>query len=144
MKHLVMTKENSERRKAMRMGQALSAFVDGKVPLAYAKIEGTANWSAEDHWSATDPPRTQPNTNSHAEISASETDNIAALDLNSQSSGPEENSIVENGSREGFASVALPEVQRADSGATKWQEERSVLFARASFLIKDALEATGW
>jgi hypothetical protein len=144
MKHLVMTKENSERRKAMRMGQALSAFVDGKVPLAYAKIEGTAKWSAEDHWSATDPSRTQPNANSHAEISPSETDNIAALDLNSQSSGLEENSMVENGSREGFASVALPDAQRVDSGATKRQEERSALFARASFLIKDALEATGW
>jgi hypothetical protein len=145
MKHLVMTKENSERRKAMRMSQALSAFVDGKVPLAYAKIEGTAKWSAEDHWSSTDPSRTQPpNTNGNVGISASDVDNIAALDLNSQSSCREENSILDNGSHENFASFTRLEVQRADSGATKGQEERSILFARASFLMKDALEATGW
>lgn len=137
MKHLVMTKENSERRKAMRMSQALSAFVDGKVPLAYAKLEGTAKWSAEDHRSSTDPSGIQP-------ANTSVIDNIGPLDLNDKDFGSGENSVVENGSHEGFASFTRPEVQRSDSGATIGQEERSTLFARASFLMKDALEATGW
>jgi hypothetical protein len=145
MKHLIMTKENSERRKAMRMSQALSAFVDGKVPLAYAKLEGTAKWSAEDHRSSTDPSRIQPpNTNGHVGMSESVIDDIGALDLNDQDFGGGENSVVENCSHEGFASFTRPEVQRSDSGATIGQEERSTLFARASFLMKDALEATGW
>jgi hypothetical protein len=144
MKHLVMTKENSERKKAMRMGQALSAFIDGKVPLAYAKIEGTAKWSAEDHWSSTDPSRTQPpNTNGHVGISAPDINKIAALDLNGPGSA-RETSTVENGSHDGFASFTRPEAEIAASDATKGQEERSILFARASFLMKDALEATGW
>ena len=124
----------------MRMGQALSAFIDGKVPLAYAKIEGTAKWSAEDHWSSTDPSRTQPpNTNGHVGTSALDVSNIAALELNGQGSA-RETSTVENGSRDGFASFTQQEAEIAASG----QEERSILFARASFLMKDALEATGW
>jgi hypothetical protein len=145
MKHLVMTKENLERRKAMRMGQALSAFVDGKVPLAYAKIQGTAKWSTDDHRSSAGLSNNQPpDINGHVGSSALDIDDIAALDLNDKSPAHQEASIIENGSGEGFASSIRPDVQRVDLGAAKGQEERSILFARASFLMKDALEATGW
>jgi hypothetical protein len=145
MKHLVMTKENSERRKAMRMSQALSAFVDGKVPVAYAKIQGTAKWSTEDHRSPADQSNIQPlDINGHVGTMASGADEVAVLDLNDRSIVHDEPSMIENGGRESFASSDRPDVQKADPGAAQGQEERSILFARASFLMKDALEATGW
>lgn len=145
MKHLVMNKENSERRKAMRMGQALSAFVDGKVPFAHAQMQGTGVWLTEDHRSFTDPPYTPPaGTNGNTGIWAFETDDVAALDENDKSPGLSGKSTLENGSQNGFATFDRPDAQRADSGASRGQEERSVLFTRASLLMKDALEATGW
>lgn len=127
------------------MGQALSAFVDDKVPLAYAKIQGTAKWSTEDHWSSANLSNNQsPDTSGHVGLSASDINDVAALDLNAKSPIHEEASVFENGSREGFASSTRPNVERVDLGATKGQEERSILFARASFLMKEALEANGW
>src|SRR5271168_1091479 len=76
MKQLVMAKENSERRKAMRMGHALSTFIDGKAPPTYAKIQGTANWSKDSHWNQTEQPSPHsPGANCHA---GSEIGNIGA------------------------------------------------------------------
>ena len=144
MKHLVMTKENSERRKAVQMAQALSAFVDGKIPLAYAKIQGTAKWSTEDHRSPADLSTSQPpNTNGHESMSASGIDEIAGLDFNDRNPLQNGSSVVEDGSHGSFISSHEPKFQRADPRAPQGQEERSALFARASFLMKDALEASG-
>jgi hypothetical protein len=146
MKQLVMNKENSERRKAMRMGQALAAFVvDGKVPLAYAKIQGTAKWSTENHRGPTDQANIQPpDINPHIVVSASNTNEIAALGLTDRSSVHGDAPKTKNESHEDLASSDRPNSQKTDPSAVREQEERSVLFARASFLIKDALEATGW
>jgi len=142
MKQLVMAKENSERRKAMRMGQALSTFIDGKAPPTYAKIQGTANWSKDSHWNQTEQPSPHsPGANCHA---GSEIGNIGAPELNDQSPGHDETSTVQNGSRGSFASLDLSTLEKAEPNTGQGQEERSVLFARASFLMKDALEATGW
>ena len=144
MNHLVMTKENSERRKAMRMGQALSAFVDGKVPLAYTKIQGTAEWSTEDHRNPADESNPQPpEINGHTGRLALAVDELAALDLNNQNPAHDEAPVVGNGSRESLAILDPPHLQRKGPGGAQAQEEHSLLFARASFLMKDALEATG-
>jgi hypothetical protein len=142
MKQLVMAKENSERRKAMRMGQALSTFIDGKAPPTYAKTQGTANWSKDSHQNHTEQPSPRsPGANSH---SGSGINNIGALELNDRSSGHDETSTIQNGSRESFASLDLSTLEKAEPSTDQGQEERSVLFARASLLVKDALEATGW
>jgi hypothetical protein len=142
MKQLVMTKENSERRKAMRMGQALSTFIDGKVPSACAKTQRTADWSRASHRYQTERPSPHsPGANGHA---SSGIDSIDALELNDRSSGHGEASTTQNGSRESFASPGLSTLEKAEPNTGQGQEERSVLFARASFLMKDALEATGW
>ena len=142
MKQLVMTKENSERRKAMRMGQALSTFIDGKAPIAYAKTPGTANWSRDSHRYSTEQPSPgSPGVNGHA---GSGIDNIGALELNDRSPGHDETSTIQNRSHESFASPDLSTQERAEPNTGQGQEELSVLFARASFLMKDALEATGW
>ena len=142
MKQLVMAKENSERRKAMRMGQALSTFIDGKALSAYAKIQGTANWSRDSHRYQTElSSPSSPGANGHA---GSEIDNTDALELNDRSSGHDGTSTTQNGSRESFASPGLSTLEKAEPNTGQGQEERSVLFARASFLMKDALEATGW
>lgn len=144
MKHLVMTKENSERRKAMRMSQALSAFVDGKVPLAYAKIQGTAKWSTEDDRSPTDRSSSQPsNASDHVGRVIPSIDEIACPELSDESHVYDEVSRMDDESCESLATSDGLDAQEADPGAPQGQEERSVLFARASFLMKDALEATG-
>ena len=144
MKHLVMTKENSERRKAMRMSEALSAFVAGKVPLAYSKIQGTANWSSEDHESPADQSNTYPpEINGQTSKLASGIDEFPALTLNDPSSNQNEGEVLENGSRQNSATFDGPNVEKADLDGAQAQEESSVLFARASFLMKHALEATG-
>jgi hypothetical protein len=141
MKQLVMTKENSERRKAMRMGQALSTFIDGKAPSAYAKVQGTPNWSRDSHQFQTEQPRPHsPGANGRA---GSGIDNVGAPELNDQSSDHEA-STTQNESRESFASPDLSTLEKAEPNTSQEQEERSALFARASFLMKDALEATGW
>jgi hypothetical protein len=139
MKQLVMAKENSERRKAMRMGQALSTFLDGKAPSAYAKIQGTANWSRDSHRYQTEQP--SPRSPGATGLAGSGTDNIDALKLNDRSSGHDEASTTQNVSRESFASPGLSTLEKAEPDTG---QERSVLFARASFLIRDALEASGW
>jgi hypothetical protein len=142
MKQLVMTKENSERRKAMRMGQALSTFIDGKAPSAYTKTQRTANWSKGSHrHQAEQPSPHSPGANGHA---GSGTDIIDALELNDRSSDHDEASTTQNGSGESFASPDLSTLEKAEPNTGQGQEERSVLFARASILMKDALEATGW
>jgi hypothetical protein len=142
MKQLVMTKENSERRKAMRMGQALSTFIDGKAPPTYAKTQGIANWSKDSHRNQTEQPSPRSlGANGHAD---SGIDNIGTLELNDRSPGHDETSTIQNGSRESFASLDLSTLEKAEPNTGQGQEERSVLFARASFLMKDALEATGW
>jgi hypothetical protein len=135
MKQLVMTKENSERRKAMRMGQALSTFIDGKAP----KKQRTASWSRGSHrYQAEQPSPHPPGANGHAGSG------IDALELNDRSLDHDEASTTRNGSHESFAKLGLSTREKAEPNTRKGQEERSVLFARASFLIKDALEATGW
>lgn len=142
MKQLVMTKENSERRKAMRMGQALSTFIDGTAPPTYAKVQGTANWSKDSHRNQTEQSSPcSPGANGH---SGSGIDNIGTLELNDRSPGHDETSTIQNGSPESFASLDLSTLEKAEPNTGQGQEERSVLFARASFLMKDALEATGW
>jgi hypothetical protein len=141
MKQLVMAKENSERRKAMRMGQALSTFIDGKAPPAYAKTQGTANWSGDSHWYQTEQPSPRsPGANGHA---GSGIDNIGALELNDRSPGYDETSTIQNGSCESFTGPDLSTLEKAEPSIGQ-EQERNVLFARASFLMKDALEATGW
>ena len=136
MKQLVMAKENSERRKAMRMGQALSTFLDGKAPSAHARIQGTANWSKDSHQYQTEQP--SPRSPGATGLAGSGTDNIDALKLNDRSSGHDEASTTQNVSRE---SPGLSTLEKAEPDTG---QEQSVLFARASFLIRDALEASGW
>lgn len=147
MKQLEMSKESLERRKASRMNQAMYAFVDGKVPqpLAYAHLRGTANSAIEEHRSTSNYAESHGfATEVLADDFALHADGIAALSLQDDRSTEHDLSKVDPGSYAGTSNSGIARNQNQDENSHSDQEDRGALFARASFLMKDALDATGW
>lgn len=147
MKHLETMKESLERKKASRMNQAIYAFVDGKdlVPLAYAHPRGTANSAIEQHRSIenyAELHRRGPE-DSKNDVTAS-AKAMSALSLKGVRSMDHDLLKLEHGDHVDTTGTETTGNENIDRSGEMDQEDRGALFARASYLMKDALDATGW
>ena len=147
MKHLETLKESLERKKASRMNQAIYAFVDGKVPLplTYAHSRGTANSAIEQHRSISNFAESHGLApEEHSDNVAANAEGIATLSLNGGRLLDHDFSKPDNGSYVGTNNTEMTGNENVDRSGQHDQEDRGALFARASYLMKDALDATGW
>ncbi len=141
-KHLETTKESLERKKASRMNQAIYAFVDGKVPkpLAYLHFRGTAKSGIEQHRSIAN------YTELHGRAPEESTDDVTAnaeamstLSLNGARSIDQDISRPEHRNYVGTNGTEAMGNEKINRGGQMDQEDRGALFARASYLMKDAI-----
>jgi hypothetical protein len=142
MRQLEMTREVSERQRAMKMGQALSNFVDGK--LAFCQQAQKQDW----------PPPFQPSFHASSKASHRSAEaHVSGLSANSPQNLdgkvepiqrtpspvlPEESNTRDrqNTSSSSVRSSALDESDP--------EESTDLTFARAAYLIREALDVQGW
>lgn len=139
MDQLGTTKESSERQKSMGMGKALSEFVDGKLPLTYTQVSKASDIARAARRSLTDHTGFLGSNQNGYLDKASVNMDFSALSPKRQRRPSHSISPLENGSG---ASVAFSDTTNMPT--PEISQDRGNTFARASFFIRDALEATGW
>jgi len=146
MRQLEMTREVSERQRAMKMGRALSSFVEGKLPAVAPQSQ------KQESLLPAKPPCSEPSKSPHVAAGVAAGDlppDPAAQVL--QGRGPrhettsksrlsllkEESSIdYQDGSSSGMRSTSSDDLEP--------EEGIDLTFARAAYLIREALDVQGW
>lgn len=141
MKQFEMTREVSERQRAMKMGQALSNFVDGTLPI-------NAQAHKEDRTSAFHTRADEPSEAMHDSIADHVSDSASKshqdLYPELEPTGGTRPSPLTDGSTEERQDTPSSGVHSTLSDESGPEESIDMTFSRAAYLIQEALDVHGW
>jgi hypothetical protein len=142
MRQLEMTREVTERQRAMKMGQALSNFVDGKLPIIRPHFQTQDGSLPFLHPSSASNETTQ--TSPEREASEAATKVSGDRDARPE---PIEDSRLSNFTRESSLDTQetlSDSVNGSFSEESDPEENIDLTFARAAYLIREGLDVQGW
>jgi hypothetical protein len=141
MRQLEMTREVSERQRAMKMGRALSSFVEGKLPAVPPQSQKQASFlppkveygePSKSHMAAGDLPPEPAVQGLQARSSRYDATSKSRLSLLKEESSMDSQESSSSGIRSTSSEDLEPE------------EGIDLTFARAAYLIREALDVQGW
>lgn len=142
MRQLEMTREVSERQRAMKMGQALSSFVEGKLPVTPPQAQ------RQDWLLPFKPPFGEPPKATHISSEGQPPEPVTqALQGHGSKREPTQKSrlsLLREESSIDSQDTLSTGINSISSEESEPEESIDLTFARAAYLIREALDVQGW